>query len=199
MRSAPFVLPTPGPVCCPDFPRTRKCHPTPARTTSERVPVSLQYKGFVGPALYRFVIYSPNQSVSAFYYGETGNLAKRIGHYCGMVRRLLALHTPGLLILVEKHPMRHIHYHLAEALLTPGAHVQFSSWRLPSGLCNAKQEQLESRARDRFSKLHPPAAVIYSRGKGNFESKPPLTLSSQWQSVHKRLTKFSPRASSVII
>ena len=196
MRTVLLRIPLPGALYSTDYPKARS-HP--ATSASERLPNSIsRYRTSTYPALYRFTIRKFG-STTAFYYGETKNLSSRLGHYCGMLRRMLLLHAAVPNVFVEKHPMRHIHYHLANAV-AHGDLIELSVWRLPSTK-KIKRECLENARRRHYALLHPQATVIHSkaRGSGNFESKPPTIMSRAWQDAHTRLVPFAGRSSSKVV
>ena len=196
MRSTDFHIPLPSASYSTDYPIARSHVATSA---SERLPISIsRYKSYACPALYRFSIKKFGKTV-AFYYGETSDLSTRLSHYCGMVRRMLLLYGAIPNIFVEKHPMRHVHYHLANAVVS-GNSIELSVWRLPM-TSKVRRERLEQARRRKYALLHPHATVIHSKGKGigNFESKPPIGMSPKWQNAHTRLQTVVGRSSSKIV
>ncbi len=196
MRTVYLRIPLPGSFYSCDYPKARG---RTATSASERLPHSIsRYKNSSSPALYRFTIREFGRPI-AFYYGETKDISSRLGHYCGMVRRMLLLHAAIPDVFVEKHPMRHIHYHLANAIVL-GKTIELTVWRLPS-TTKKKRERLEAARRRQYALLHPFATVVHSKvlGAGNFESNPPCGLSHAWRNAHARLKPFAGRSGSRVV
>ena len=175
-------LPPPPPETHADYPQARKC--ATARTASERLPFCIRGE-CDEPALYRFYIYDESHLIR-FYVGETIRFATRMGHYCGMTRRLLLLKQGEHSVWLEKHPMRHVHFFLAEALSHPRRVVL--EWSVLSrDLNKAKRVAAEHQERNRLQEKYPSAISIGGHGVGNFETNPNRPLVVQWASVHQRL------------
>ena len=179
-----FTIPLPAlpPVIHPDYPRARNV--ANAYTASERLP-SCFTDASDEPALYRFYIFD-GPTLVRFYVGETLRFATRMGHYCGMTRRLLLLKQRAERVVLEKHPMRHVHFFLAEALCHP-RHVEIEWTSLSSTLTKTQRVAAESDEQRRLQIQHPYAALIGGRGTGNFETNPQRPLSVVWNVVHGRL------------
>ena len=190
MQKITFTLPLPP---CPfsvndDFPDAR--HVLLATTASERLPECLKTAEDT-PALYRFAIYAGNR-VERFYVGETIHFRSRMRQYCGMIRRLLLIYYGVPKVVLEKHPMRHVQYFLANALQAE-ALVELE-WRpLQQHLSKTQREEKEREEQKRFQGLHPTAKLIAGRADGNFETHPPQPLPPTWRPVHARLLTFPKR------
>ena len=167
----------------PDYPVARKVPG--ATTASERLPLCLV--GFPDiPAVYRFTIYI-GPSVQRFYVGETIHFASRMEQYCGMIRRLLLLHQGVPNVVLEKHPMRHVQYFLASALLQVDARIELEWNWLSTALSKKQREALERAEQQRFQVVHSKAILIAGHASGNFETHPPHPLSPHWTKAHDRI------------
>lgn len=150
---------------------------------SQRLPESLH--GLPQqPALYQLYIYENGKPKYA-YVGETVNLARRMGEYSGVVRRLLLLHCGAPYVYMKKHPIRYVQYRITDALLNPSYEVKLSWVDLSPGLTK----------RERMAAERAEVARICSSGveilndAGNFHSQSPELLSVEWKRVHDRLAK----------
>ncbi len=165
-----------------DYPEARKC--AGAYTASEKLPESLN--GLPdNPALYRFFIYD-GKSLKYAYVGETVNLTRRMGQYCGMIRRLLLLYCGANSVCIEKHPVRHIQYCMAHALLSPGYEIKLC-WTdfLPN--VDKRGRIAAERAEVAHIRDANPHTLLLTGLAGNFHTAPFNPLSTEWQNVHTRL------------
>jgi len=135
--------------------------------------------------LYWFVLYDAG-GVEAFYVGETIHFATRLGQYCGMIRRLLLLHDAAPKVILEKHPMRHIQYHLA-ASLRDERHITLEWDALKSSVTKIEREHAEKETRQKLQQQHPHARAIAGRRNQNFETNCPNSLTPGWSTARARL------------
>lgn len=156
-----------------------------ATTVSERLPTCLAEANDI-PALYRFTIYADGL-VDRFYVGETIHFASRMRQYCGMIRRLLLLYHLVPQVIIEKHPMRHIHYYLANSLMSANSQIDLEWMELNLILSKTERENEERIERQRFQIEHPNAHLIAGHANGNFETHPPNLMNENWAAVHGRL------------
>ncbi len=186
-----FVLPLPGVAGSQhrDYPQSRTV--TTALTVSERLPACLTGTRNK-PALYRFLIHRGNR-LEQFYVGETVHFATRMGQYCGMVRRLLLLASGAPSVVIEKHPFRHVQYHIASALLKKGHYVTLEWTYLPSVVSKRGREKLEQQEQQRLGRRQRRAVLIAGKRRGNFETHRPPSMLPIWALVHSRLTTCPAR------
>jgi|GEM_PF-6683606 len=184
MKQKIFTLALPSTPLVPnaDYP-ARNQQQLGGYTASQRLPESL--RGLPQqPALYRLFIYE-NGELKYAYVGETVNLARRMGEYSGVVRRLLLLHCGAPHVYMEKHPVRYIQYRIADALLNSGYEVKLYWTDLEPGL--SKRERVAAE-RTEVEHLRSKGVGVLT-GLGNFHSQPHEQLSAEWQKVQTRLAQ----------
>lgn len=97
------------------------------------------------PGIYRFEIQAPqNEAFPLIYIGKAKSLRTRTRQYVEMVRRLIALHA-GHEVVVDKDPLRYVHFALAQALIE-GVPIRFAYFELPNTTSDqvlAREELLE--------------------------------------------------------